>query len=104
MKAKCNTCEYVFTPEPQERDLSDEVKEIFFVCPRCGKEYRISVTDKLIRRMATRRRMIVRLIEIERLRKNGVKIKKLQDENDRIKAVQIRHEKMLDLAWPEGKG
>lgn len=104
MTPKCDKCGYEFIPEIQTRELGDEVQESFFICTKCRKEYRISVTDKLIRRMAARRRMIVRLIEIERLRKNGVKIKKLQDENDRIKAVQIRHEKMLELAWPEGKG
>lgn len=103
MKAKCDKCGCEFVPEIQTRELSDEVQESFFICPKCRKEYRIGLSDKLIRRLAERRRVIARLIEIEHRRKNGAKIKKLIDEDGRIKATQLRHEKMLRLAWPERK-
>lgn len=103
MTPKCDKCGCEFTPEIQTRELSDEVQESFFTCPKCRKEYRIGLSDKLIRKLAERRRMIARLIEIEHRRKNGAKIKKLIDEDGRIKATQLRHEKMLRLAWPERK-
>lgn len=86
----CNECKNTFridegSIETECIDFKRKIEMQFFRCPNCGHKYTILITDQPMRDMINQRRAIA--IRIQKLagKKQIVKIKKLEKEDESLK-------------------
>ena len=89
-KTMCNECRYTFalkeeSIETECIDIDRKIERQSFRCPNCGHKYTILITDQPMRDMINQRRAIA--IRIQKLagKKQIVKIKKLEKEDESLK-------------------
>ena len=54
----CDKCSATFTIEIMERTFDESVIQKFFICPNCGKEYTVLITDKDLREKIGKRKRL----------------------------------------------
>lgn len=86
----CNECKNIFridegSIETECIDIDRKIERQFLKCPNCGHKYTILITDQPMRDMINQRRAIA--IRIQKLagKKQIVKIKKLEKEDESLK-------------------
>ena len=86
----CKECRYTFalkeeSIETECIDIDRKIERQFYKCPNCGHKYTILITDQPMRDMINQRQAIE--IRIQKLagKKQIVKIKKLEKEDESLK-------------------
>ena len=94
MELICNKCGKVI-PNPDLMTIRDgEIEHTYFLCPDCGEAYRVSTTDKHLRkRIEDYDRMAARV-------RNGTCTKEFQKRVQKVKEDNVRRSRELAKAYP----
>ena len=94
MELICNKCGKVI-PKPELKTIRDgEIEHTYFLCPDCGEPYRVSTTDKHLRkRIEDYDRMSARV-------RNGTCTKEFQKRVQKVKEDNVRRSRELAKAYP----
>lgn len=75
-------CNQIFEdPVFKEEKVKDDIREVYFKCPHCGKKYTCFYTDREIRKLQALQRKTKDLVEFDRLKdKVTNRMNKLKEE------------------------
>lgn len=98
MKVKCDRCKKRYgLEEPDEREINDEVTEVYFVCPECGAEfhsfYKNSKVNKLIEKNKKHQND---LQDVDDDNKRNLILSKIRGNKHLIKKEQERIEESIE--------
>ena len=87
----CDKCSATFTIEIMERTFDESVIQMFFICPNCGKEYTVLITDKELREKIGKRKRLSRALLMggKALPKDAFE-RKLRELEDMKNDIQLR--------------
>ena len=106
-KTMCNECRYTFalkeeSIETECIDIDRKIERQFFKCPNCGHKYTILITDQPMRDMINQRRAIAIRIQNLEGKKQIVKIKKLEKEDESLKEQILERGQQLKAEYEKG--
>jgi hypothetical protein len=87
MKTKCHVCNKRFDAVIKRKMDSEDIQDIYFVCPRCNEFYHIAYTNAEIRAYNE---------ELQQVRNALLKDKQNKELFEKAREMMITHKSMMD--------
>ena len=106
-EAICNECGNIFridegSIETECIDFERKIEKQFFRCVYCGHQYPVMISDQPMRDMINQRRAIAIRIQALAGKKQIVKIKKLEKEDESLKEQILERGQQLKAEYEKG--
>lgn len=76
LKVSCDNCKKEFKLKFQIKKIKDDIERVYFVCPKCKKEYTCYYTNDLIKDKQNQLRELSKLENLEHTEKKRTTLKR----------------------------